>query len=286
MSSDTVVTGSGEAKRTGLLTRLGAKGVVGLFCCLSVTAFAVLAPWVIPGSPLDFVAAPFMSPGPGLPLGGDALGRDALVRVAHGGYQILALSFCAAVIGVLSGALIGISAAYARGLLDNVLMRGLDVVLAFPQTILALLFVSILGPRWWIIMGIVAVIHVPEVARVVRAASLRIVGEEFVQFAEMAGTSTPRIIIREILPNLLNVVAVEFGLRLTYSIAIISVLSFLGFGQQPPIPDWGLMINENRIGLTVNPWPVLVPVMLIAILTIGINLVADALLQRSPIEKE
>lgn len=268
-------------RRVQRFPQLGVKGVVGSICCLGVIAFAALGPLLVSGSPLDFVAAPFSPPAPGLPLGSDALGRDALVRLVNGGAQILILAFCAAAIGVTCGALIGICAAYSRGVADNVIMRLLDVVLAFPQTILALLFVSILGPRWWIIMGIVAVIHVPEVARVVRSAALRIVGEEFVQFAEMTGTSRWRIVVSEILPNLTSVVVVEFGLRLTYSIAIISVLSFLGFGQQPPVPDWGLMINENRIGLAINPWPVLAPVALIALITIGINLLADALLQRT-----
>lgn len=279
-----VAAGSTTAEPSGTkraAARLGVKGFVGSICCLAVLAFAVVGPWLVPASPLDFVAAPFAPPGPGLPLGGDALGRDVLARLVNGGSQILVLAFCASAIGVVSGALIGICAAYSRGVVDNVVMRLLDVVLAFPQTILALLFVSILGPRWWIIMGIVAVIHVPEVARVVRAAALRIVGEEFVQFAEMTGTSRWRIVVAEILPNLTSIVVVEFGLRLTYSIAIISVLSFLGFGQQPPTPDWGLMINENRIGLAINPWPVLAPVVLIALITIGINLLADALMQRT-----
>lgn len=262
-------------------SRLGVKGLIGLACSVSVVAFAILGPLLVRGSPLDFVAPPFAPPGPSLMLGSDALGRDVLVRTAHGGYQILALALCASALGVLAGALIGICAAYFRNVTDNVIMRLLDVVLAFPQTILALLFVSILGPRWWIIMGIVAVIHVPEVARVMRSAALSFVGEDFVQFAEVIGTSRWRIIISEILPNLVNPVAVEFGLRLTYSIAIITVLSFLGFGQQPPTSDWGLMINENRIGLSINPWPVIAPVFLIAVLTIGINLVADGLLQRS-----
>jgi len=281
MHSETAIDTGDLVRPAHRLGRLGVKGAIGLVCCLSVAAFSAVGPWLFAGSPLDFVSAPFMPPGPGLPLGTDALGRDVLIRLAHGGTQILVLSFCAAAIGVLAGSLIGICAAYFRGATDNVIMRLLDVVLAFPQTILVLLFVSIMGPRWWIVLGVVALIHVPEVARVVRSAALRIAGEEFVQFAEVTGTSWWRIILREILPNLMSLVVVEFGLRLTYSIAIITVLSFLGFGQQPPTPDWGLMINENRIGLAVNPWPVVAPVVLIALLTIGINLVADALLQRS-----
>jgi peptide/nickel transport system permease protein len=100
---------------------------------------------------------------------------------------------------------------------------------------------------------------------------------DFVLFAETTGASDWKVMTREILPNIVDPLMVEFGLRFTYSIALIAGLSFLGFGQQPPAPDWGLMINENRIGMAQNPWPVVVPVLLIALLTIGMNLFTDAL---------
>jgi peptide/nickel transport system permease protein len=106
---------------------------------------------------------------------------------------------------------------------------------------------------------------------------LRVVEEDFVRFAEVIGMSGWKIMRREIFPNIVNPLMVEFGLRFTYSIALIAGLSFLGFGQQPPAADWGLMINENRIGMGQNPWPVVVPIVLIALLTIGMNLFTDAL---------
>jgi peptide/nickel transport system permease protein len=111
---------------------------------------------------------------------------------------------------------------------------------------------------------------------VARAASLRVAEEDFVRFAEAIGMSRGKIMVREIFPNIVNPLLVELGLRFTYSIALIAGLSFLGFGQQPPAADWGLMINENRIGLAANPWPVVVPILLIAILTIGTNLFTES----------
>jgi peptide/nickel transport system permease protein len=150
------------------------------------------------------------------------------------------------------------------------------VALAFPQTILALLFVSLIGPEAWLIVLVVAAIHAPQVARVARAASLRVAEEDFVRFAEAIGMSRGKIMVREIFPNIVNPLLVELGLRFTYSIALIAGLSFLGFGQQPPTADWGLMINENRIGLAANPWPVVVPILLIAVLTIGTNLFTES----------
>jgi peptide/nickel transport system permease protein len=252
-------------------------GMAGLILVGFVLALALLGPFLAPRSPLEFMAIPFQPPGRGLWLGADILGRDVLSRVLAGGYAILGLSAAATLLGVFAGALLGISAGYVKGAFDETVMRVLDVFLAFPQTILALLFVSIIGPKLWLITLVVAAIHAPQVARVARAATLRVAEEDFVRFAEAIGMRTARIMLREIFPNIVNPLMVELGLRFTYSIALVAGLSFLGFGQQPPAADWGLMINENRIGLAQNPWPVVAPILLIALLTIGMNLFTDAI---------
>jgi peptide/nickel transport system permease protein len=256
-------------------------GTVGLAVVLLIIGTALIGPLIAPHSPVRFVGAPFQPPAPGLPFGGDILGRDVLSRVLCGGYKILGLAAIATLLGVMAGALLGIMAGYVKGALDEITMRLLDVAMAFPQTILALLFVSIIGPEMWLITLMVAVIHAPQVARVARAAALKVAEEDFVRFAEALGMSRWKIMTREILPNIVNPLMVELGLRFTYSIALIAGLSFLGFGQQPPTADWGLMINENRIGMGQNPWPVVVPVLLIAMLTIGMNLFTDALARAS-----
>ena len=255
-------------------------GTVGLVLVALVVGLALLGPWIAPHSPVEFVGVPFQSPAPDLLLGADILGRDVLSRVLAGGYNILTLAAVATVMGVGAGALLGMMAGYLKGMLDEVTMRLLDVAMAFPQTILALLFVSIIGPKMWLITLMVAVIHAPQVARVARAATLRVAEEDFVRFAEAIGMSRWKIMLREIFPNIVNPLLVELGLRFTYSIALIAGLSFLGFGQQPPAADWGLMINENRIGMAQNPWPVVVPILLIAVLTIGMNLFTDAVARK------
>ena len=252
-------------------------GAVGLSMAASVILLAVIGPFVTPYSPLQFVGVPFQPPGAGLLLGADGLGRDVVSRTLAGGYKILSLSALATLLGVLAGALFGIAAGYFKGALDEVVMRLLDVAMAFPQIILALLFISIAGPEAWLVTLMVAAIHAPQVARVARAASLRMADADFVRYAETTGASDWKIMTREILPNIVDPLMVELGLRFTYSIALIAGLSFLGFGQQPPNADWGLMINENRIGMAQNPWPVVVPVLLIAALTVGMNLFTDAL---------
>jgi peptide/nickel transport system permease protein len=262
-----------------LLRRAGSMGVgtVGLVVVCLVVGLALIGPLVAPHSPVEFVGIPFQPAAPGLLMGADILGRDVLSRVLVGGYKILGLSAAATLLGVLAGALLGIMAGYVKGTLDELTMRLLDVAMAFPQTILALLFVSIIGPKPWLITLMVAVIHAPQVARVARAATLRVSEEDFVRFAEAIGMSRWKIMTREIFPNIVNPLMVELGLRFTYSIALIAGLSFLGFGQQPPAADWGVMINENRIGMAQNPWPVVAPILLIALLTIGMNLFTDAL---------
>jgi len=251
-------------------------GSVGLLLVLAVVGIAVLGPFVTPHSPTAFIAATFAQPSPKLPLGSDVLGRDTLARVLDGGYRILGLALIATLLGVVSGALLGIWSGYAMGIVDEVIMRSADVIMAFPQTILVLLFVSIIGPNLWLLTLMVGVIHMPQVARVARAATLRVAGEDFILYAESVGTPSWTIVVREIFPNITSPLLVEFGLRLAYSVTLIAGLSFLGVGAQPPSADWGLMINENRIGLMTTPFPVLVPILLIALVTIGMNLLTDA----------
>jgi peptide/nickel transport system permease protein len=133
-----------------------------------------------------------------------------------------------------------------------------------------------MGPHLWLIVLAVGLSHAPQVARVLRASTLDISERDFVKAVELQGVKPRLIMAREILPNLITPLTVETGLRLTYSIIIIAGLAFLGFGQAPPAPNWGLMINENRIGLQLNPWAVVVPAALIAILTVGTNTFSDA----------
>ena len=155
-------------------------------------------------------------------------------------------------------------------------MRIVDVILSFPQVVFALLLLSLLGPKLWLITLAVGISHAPQVARVLRSATLDISERDFVKAAELQGMRPIKVMVKEILPNLVSPLTVEAGLRLTYSITIIAGLAFLGFGQPPPAANWGTMIYENRTGLSLNPWAVIVPAALIALLTIGINTFTDA----------
>ncbi|MCB8882160.1 ABC transporter permease [Acidisoma cellulosilytica] len=245
-----------------------------------VMAIVILGPFLAPQSPTDSVDDVFALPAPGELLGSDVLGRDVLSRVLSGGWRFLTMAGAATILGVGFGSLIGILAALIGGILDEIIMRLADVVLAFPQLILALLFVSFAGSSLSLVVLVIAIVHVPQVARTLRAASLRVVGEDYVRYSESIGLPRRRIVWLDILPNVRTTLFVELGLRLTFSIALIASLSYLSFGAQPPSADWGLMIHENQIGIESNPWPVIAPVVLIALLSIGINVLSDRLSRR------
>lgn len=254
---------------------------IGLAVTLTVVGIAVIGPQVLPHDPQEFVGMPYQSSAPGLPLGTDFLGHDVVSQFLAGGWLLLTLALLGTVLGVGSGAVLGIWAGYTRGRVDEAIMRSGDVMLAFPQLVLALLFISITGPNLAVIVLLTGLGHLPRVARVMRGAALAVAERDFVANASAMGLSTRSIVLREVLPNVTGPLAVEFGLRLTYSIGLIAGLSFLGLGVQPPTPDWGVMLNDNRVAFTMQPWPVILPVTAIAIVTIGMNLITDALARAS-----
>lgn len=252
-------------------TRLG----LAIFVVLAL--LALLGPWVAPYSPSKFVSMPFSPPNGSTWLGTDALGRDVLSRFLSGGRTVLGMSVVATLTGVGLGAGVGLFAAYSRGVVDAALMRLNDVLLAFPQIIFTLLVLTVLGQRTWLIALTVGLTHAPRTAVVIRSAAVQVTERDFIKAAEAAGEPRWRILLTELLPNVSSPLLVELGLRLTYSIGLVAAVSFLGFGLQPPAADWGLMINENRIGLTTQPWAVVAPVAAIALLTIAVNLITDGL---------
>jgi peptide/nickel transport system permease protein len=250
---------------------------VGLGLIGSVSLLAVLGPLLAPNDPQEFFLAPFAPGEKGFLFGGDKIGRDTFSLFLSGGWRLLGLSVLATIFGVGIGAFLGILAGYSRGKLDEFIMRAGDIALAFPQVLLALLFIAITGPNMFVLVILVAAGHAPRVARVMRGATLAVAERDFVSSAAALGMPRYRVVLQEIMPNVSGPLAVEAGLRMTYSIGVIAGLNFLGLGMQPPTADWGLMINENRIGLILQPWPVLLPVIAIALITIGMNLFSDGL---------
>lgn len=250
---------------------------VGTVLVAVTLAIAIIGPFVAPYSPTAFVGPPYQGPSATSLFGTDSIGRDVWSRFLSGGLSIVVLSFLATMIGVGLGAVAGIAAALLRGRVDDVIMRLCDVLMAIPQIILVLLAMTTVGPQGALLVLVVGLSHCPRTARVIRGSALDITYQSYVELMLAVGESRRRLVTQEVLPNVMGPLLVEFGLRLTFSIGLIAAISFLGFGVQPPAPDWGLMINENRVGLTVQPWGVVLPIVAIALLTVGVNLVADAL---------
>ncbi|KAB1946466.1 ABC transporter permease [Brevibacterium linens ATCC 9172] len=253
------------------------QGKIGLIITVVVVALALcgplLLPWATGNTATEFVTKPFSPYGL---FGSDNLGRDVLSRFLAGGLTLIVYAVLATALGMVVGAIIGMLAAYVGGTFDAVIMRLNDVILAIPQLVFALLAITVLGPQGWVLVTVIGLTHAPRIARVARSATLGVITEDYIKAAEMYAMPRWKVLIRELLPNITGPLSVEAGLRLTYSIGYIASLSFLGLGLQPPAADWGLMINENRIALSIQPWGVLLPVIAIALLTIGTNLLADS----------
>jgi peptide/nickel transport system permease protein len=249
---------------------------IGLALFLLIVAVALIGPAFAPYSPTAFVTAPNASSSLHGPFGGDAIGRDVWSRFLDGGRNILGMSLAATIIGVGLGLVVGLIAAYRSGWIDETLMRIADVFMAFPQIVLTLLLVTAFGPKVYLIIITVGISHAPRTARVIRGAAQQVVERDFIKAAEAVGEPRRRVIFGELLPNVTSPALVEFGLRWTYSIGLIAAINFIGAGLQPPQSDWGLMIQENRLSLTIQPWGVLLPILAIAVLTVGVNLLTDA----------
>jgi peptide/nickel transport system permease protein len=252
-------------------------GGVGVVLGGTVLLIGVFGPFFAPHSPAALVGAPFSLPSARFPLGTDVLGRDVVSRVLCGGRTVIALAGAATVLGYVGGLTIGLVAGYNQRRADTVLMRIVDVLLAFPPILFLLVLATGAGPSPETLVIGVAITHVPSIARIVRAATLEVARKGYVEAAVARGERSWYILRREIAPNVLHAILADVGIRLTWSILLVAAVNFLGLGLQPPHADWALMIAENRSGLSIQPWAVVVPGLLIAALTIACNLIGDAI---------
>jgi peptide/nickel transport system permease protein len=242
-----------------------------------IVLLAIVGPYVAPYRPSTPVGVPNSNPSGKAVLGTDYLGQDVLSRVLYGGRSILVMAVIATALGLVAGAAIGLVAAYSRNALDDTLMRGMDVIMALPQIMLALVAVAIVGPHAWVIVAAIALTTAPRIARVARGAAQPIVERDFIACSEAMGVPRWRIISGELLPNTLGPLMVEASLRLTYSIAVIAALAFLGLSANPNGANWGTMIQQNELVLPVQPWGAVAPIIAIALLTMGTGLIGDGI---------
>jgi len=209
--------------------------------------------------------------------GTDDLGRDVLSRVLAGARQVLTVAVSATILGTVLGTFLGLVIGYFGGIVDDIVSRVLDAFLSIPLVITGMIALAALGPNTIGVIVVIGLVFTPIIAKTVRAAVLGERQLDYVTAAQLRKENSLYILFVEILPNVFNVVIVEFTVRIGYAIFTVLALTFLGFGIEPSVPDWGLMINQNRQFLTGNVWwPVFFPGLAIASLVVGVNLVADA----------
>ena len=248
-------------------------GIVAVFVFL-----AVLAPILVPFNPVQGNLNDRLQP-PGAThwLGTDELGRDLLSRILYGARVSLQIQVVAVVLALIVGVTLGSVGGYLGGHVDNVIMRAMDVLLAFPGIFLALGIIAALGPGLLNLMLAAGISSVPQFARIVRASILSLKEREFVEAALALGSGSNRIMFRHLLPNCLAPIIVQSTLRMATVLLTASGLSFLGLGVQPPTPEWGAMLSNARSYLIVAPHVATIPGVAIMIVVVGFNLFGDGL---------
>jgi peptide/nickel transport system permease protein len=243
--------------------------------------WAIVGSHLTPQDPLAQGTAILARPGPGHWFGTDSLGRDVLSRVLAGATSVMKVAPLATLLGVGGGTVIGLVTGYFRGFVDDALGRVIDAVLALPLIVIAVSAIVALGPTNTTLIITIGVVFMPLVARTVRAAVLAERDLDYVPAARLRGERAPYVMFVEILPNVTGPIIVEATVRLGYAIFAVAGLTFLGFGIQPPSPDWSLQISQNYALLSGGSywWTVLFPGLAVASLVIGVNLIADGLTQ-------
>lgn len=211
------------------------------------------------------------------PFGTDEFGRDVLSRVLAGAHLSLMIGFGAMLISLVVGVPLGMFAAFHRGVVEEVIMRGVDLLISVPPILLGLLILAVTPPNLFKTILAVGLVYIPILVRLSRALGLALLQEDFVQPAFARGEGAISILWHEVLPNAWPPIIVECGLRITFAILLGSALSFLGLGPQPPSSEWGLMIAESRTFLTQAPWVGLAPGLCLSLLLVSVNLVGEGL---------
>lgn len=283
--SDASATGSayGQAvsrshRRAASLRRMSVSDWAFCAFILAVVVLIAFGPWIAPYSATEFnSASPLKPPSLEFPFGTDEFGRDVFSRIIVGTRPTLLLAIAAAGLGELLGTSTGLVAGYFGGLLDEFLMRTMDVLMSFPGLILAMLVVATLGPAPPNVIAAIAVVFWPRSARLVRSVVVDIAQREFIEAARSRGESWLFIITNELLPNVLMIIAVDFSLRVTMAILLTASLAYLGIGSTPPTPAWGLMVRDGQQFIELAPWLVIAPCVAVAIASIGTMLLGERL---------
>ncbi|WP_051481427.1 ABC transporter permease [Paraburkholderia nodosa] len=260
---------------------LSGLGRIGLVISIAWIFIAIFGSSIAPYSMMDMSGGKvFASSSLAYPLGTDFLGRDLLSRILYGARYSIGLALAATLIASVSGTLLALVSTVIGSWFDEIVCRIVDALLVTPSKILALLVIAIYGSDLRVLVLTAGVIYMPGAFRIAHSQAVGINAMEYVTVARLNGESTFHIACREILPNMIHPMFADFGLRFVYNVLMLSALSFLGLGVQPPYADWGSLVRENLSGLSSGASAVIMPALAIATLTIGVNLLIDSLAAR------
>ena len=261
--------------------RIPLSALIGLVMTGLFVLSALFAPWIAP-YPIDAaVGQVWEGPSQQYWLGTDTIGRDILSRLIYGGSVTIFVALVSSLLSFWMGAFFGFLAATRGGWIDTGLSRVVDLMMAVPSLIVALVVLSVLPLNLTVLILVMGVLDSTRVFRLSRAVAADIAVMDYVEAAKLRGDRQGWIIFREILPNAMSPLVAEFGMRFIFAVLFISTLSCLGLGIQPPLSDWGGMVRENKDGLVYGKAAALMPALAIAVLAISVNLVADWILQRT-----
>ena len=248
---------------------------------LFYVVMAVFAPGLTPYGESEIVAAEYEPWSSEFVLGTDNLGRDMLTRLIYGARNTIGIALITTVLAFLIGCVAGFLAATVGGWTDQAIGRVVDILMAIPQLIFALLILTIVGTAIPVLVVVIAVLDSTRVFRLARAVAMNIVVMDYVEVARLRGEGLWWIMRREVLPNALPPLVAEFGLRFCFVFLLLSALSFLGLGIQPPTADWGSMVRDNATLITFGDFTPLLPAASIALLTVGVNFIVDWFLHQT-----
>ncbi len=263
------------------MRRIPLSALIGLVITAAYLLAALFAPLIAPYGMADVVGGVWEPSSPQFLLGTDGIGRDVLTRMIYGGQTTIAVALAATILSFTTGSVLGFTAAVVGGWVDQLLSRFIDLVMAIPTLIFALVVLSVMPVTMVTLILVMGLLDSTRVFRLARAVAVDIAVMDYVEAARLRGEGRGWIIFREILPNALSPLVAEMGMRFIFQVLFISTLSFLGLGVQPPLADWGGIVKENKDGIVYGIPAALYPAIAIATLAISVNLVADWILNRT-----
>ena len=269
-----------------LSTRAGRRGIwLPSAVMLVIVAVTIAAPLLAPYPPYDFTGAGFAPPSAQNWFGTDSLGRDVLSRTIYGGQVALTIAPAAVVIGVVTGALLAALGVHWSSWLDGLNVAFINTLLPIPSAIMLLIIITGFGAGPGVLIAGLAVIYGSQSMRITRARAQEIEAQDYVLAARARGESALGIVVRDLLPNMTDIIVVEITLRTSFAIMLISSLSFLGVGVSPPTADWGLMVAENRSSITFAPWATIAPLVALSVLVVTLNVLGDRLVKHFGVDR-